>query len=311
MDLTQLKYFQVVARTGNLTKAAQELFVTQPNLSKSIARLEAELGVPLFDHRKGKIVLNEYGRVFLSSVNLSFSELDTGVQTIKRLYDASQNVLSLGCSIDDFLPEVLKEFSLLYPNIGIRQFSCEPNELARKLRDRLIDLAVTPQPIDNETLHYQELGRKEFIILIWAEHPLAEHASVSISELAGERFICDRSRMNADTLKKICSAYDFEPNIAFELESTELIYRLVEGKAGIAFLPLAQHIKKMFQPDSGGGVRLLYLKDDIPPARLGLIYQNDYQFSTAANCMRDFLVDWLKKEEDVLRQLGCYQDAEP
>ena len=55
MDLTQLKYFQAVARTGNITRAAAELFVTQPNLSKSITRLEEELQVPLFEHRKGKI----------------------------------------------------------------------------------------------------------------------------------------------------------------------------------------------------------------------------------------------------------------
>ena len=59
MDLSQLHYFRTAARTGNLSQAARELFVTQPNLSRSIARLETELGVPLFEHRKGKVVLNE------------------------------------------------------------------------------------------------------------------------------------------------------------------------------------------------------------------------------------------------------------
>lgn len=54
MDFTVLKYFQAVARSGNMTKTARELYITQPNLSKRIAQLEEEIGVPLFDHRKGK-----------------------------------------------------------------------------------------------------------------------------------------------------------------------------------------------------------------------------------------------------------------
>ena len=96
MELTQLRYFAAVARTGNISRAAQELYVTQPNLSKSIARLEEELGVPLFDHRKGKIVLNDYGRCFLASVNLSLGELENGVRSIQRMYASNQNVLNAG-----------------------------------------------------------------------------------------------------------------------------------------------------------------------------------------------------------------------
>lgn len=122
MEIAQLKYFAAVARLGNVSRAAQELYVTQPNLSKSIARLEAELGVPLFEHRKGKILLNDYGRCFLASVDLSLGELENGVQCIQRMYEAAQNILALGCSIDDLLPDVLRSFAQSYPEIGIRQF---------------------------------------------------------------------------------------------------------------------------------------------------------------------------------------------
>jgi DNA-binding transcriptional LysR family regulator len=304
MDFTQLKYFQVIARTGNISKAAQELFVTQPNLSKSIARLEGELGVPLFDHRRGKIVLNEYGRVFLNSVILSFSELTKGIQSIQRLYDTSQNVLSLGCSIDDFLPYVLKDFSLIHPEIGIRQFSCEPDELARRLHRRSIDIAVVPYPIQDKLLVYQELGRKDFVILIWDGHPLSGRRSVAISELVEERFVCDRSRMDKDMLRNICNARGFEPIIAFEMESTDLIYRLVEGKAGIAFMPMAQLTKMHRENPEHNGLRLLYIEDDLPPAQLGLLFHKDYVFSAAATCLRNFLIDWLRREDELLCQLG-------
>ena len=111
MEFSQLNYFRTVARTGNISQAARELFVTQPNLSRSIARLEGELGVPLFEHRKGKVVLNEYGRIFLSGVENAFGELNTCIQTVQRLYENNQNILSLGCSIDGFLPDILQPFS--------------------------------------------------------------------------------------------------------------------------------------------------------------------------------------------------------
>ena len=83
MDFTVLKYFQAVARNGNMTKTARELYITQ---------LEEEIGVPLFEHRKGKIVLNDYGRMFLSSVDIAFAELKAGVENAQRTSTLNQNI---------------------------------------------------------------------------------------------------------------------------------------------------------------------------------------------------------------------------
>ena len=158
MELTQLNYFRTVARMGNMSRAAQELFITQPNLSRSIARLEAEVGVPLFDHRKGRIVLNDCGRVFLASVELALGELASGVQTVQRLYENSQNVLSLACTIDGFLPDMLREFSFLHPDVGIRQFAYDQAKAAEHLLDRTLTLAVTARPPEHGQLAFELLG---------------------------------------------------------------------------------------------------------------------------------------------------------
>lgn len=69
MELTQLIYFQKVAQLEHLTKAAQELYISQPSLSQTIARLEADVGVPLFVRKGNSIHLNDYGRAFLKRVN--------------------------------------------------------------------------------------------------------------------------------------------------------------------------------------------------------------------------------------------------
>ena len=169
MDLSQLHYFRTAARTGNLSQAARELFVTQPNLSRSIARLETELGVPLFEHRKGKVVLNEYGRIFLSGVENVFGELNTCMQTVQRLYENSQKMLSLGCSIDGFLPDVLQAFSRVHPEIGIRQFQGEPTRLAQQLVERTLSLAVTPRPLNHTLLSFRLLGQMAYGLFLHRE----------------------------------------------------------------------------------------------------------------------------------------------
>ena len=86
MELTQLRYFVAAARCGTMSRAAEELFVSQPNISTSITRLEAELGVPLYDRRRGKITLNEYGEAFLTQVEQVLTLLDDGVKNVRSQY---------------------------------------------------------------------------------------------------------------------------------------------------------------------------------------------------------------------------------
>lgn len=304
MEIAQLKYFAAVARTGNVSKAAQELYVTQPNLSKAIARLEEELGVPLFEHRKGKILLNDYGRMFLSSVTLSLSELENGVQSIQRMYESSQNILALGCSIDDLLPDVLRDFAQLHPEIGIRQFGCNPAELTERLSHRTLDLAITARPIGGDAYIFEELGRSEFVVLVGKHHPLAEKTHISVRELAGEKLICDRSRMDADTLSRVCRAHGFAPNILFEVENSSLIYSLLASDRGVAFMPMVQMRKINHEyPDSG--IHMVSLSDQVEPASLGLLYRRDYVWSQAARTFADFLRDWLGTEA---REVAAMKD---
>lgn len=302
MELSQLKYFAAVARLGNISKAAQELYVTQPNLSKSIARLEEELGVPLFEHRKGKILLNDYGRCFLSSVSLSLGELENGVQSIQRMYESSQNILALGSSIDDLLPDVLRDFAPIHPEIGIRQFGGSLSELTERMNRRTLDLAVTARPVGGDIFAFEELGRSEFVILVGPDHPLAGKTYASLRALAQERIICDRSRMDAETLTALCRPYGFSPNIVFEVENSGLIYSLLSSGRGVAFMPMAQ-MRKIQREYPDSGIRMVLLEEAVEPASLGLLYRRDYDWSAAAKTFATFLREWLKTEAEEVAEL--------
>ena len=302
MELQQLKYFITVARLGNMTKAAQELYVTQPNLSKSISRLEEELGVPLFERRKGKILLNDYGRCFLSSVNLSLGELENGVLRIQRMYESSQNILALGCSIDDFIPDVLHDFSSIHPEIGIRQISCSPNELVERLDRRTLDLAVTDRPpVSCDNFVCKELDRCEYVVLVGQNHPFANRKSISVSELAGERLISDCSRMDSRALNEVCRAHGFTPNIQFEVESSHLIYSLLASHRGVAFMPIV-HIRKINREFPNSGIRMLMLSDSIEPSHIYLLHRKDYEWTAASRTFVEYLEQWLDSDAAEVEQ---------
>src|SRR5579884_4252519 len=104
MDLLQLRYFQTVARLEHMTQAAQELYISQSSLSKTIIHLEHELGVSLFDRQGRKIQLNQYGKAFLRRVEQVFAALDDGQRELADLAEGKQGQVSLASMSIYLLP---------------------------------------------------------------------------------------------------------------------------------------------------------------------------------------------------------------
>lgn len=303
MDFNQLKYFMTVARTGNISRAAQELYVTQPSLSKSIAKLEEELNVPLFRHRKGRIELNEYGSVFLSSVDIAFAQLSSGAQTIQRMYETDQHILSLGSNISAYLPDVLRAFCARHPEIGVRQKDCSTQEMIRALLDHSLTMGISCEPVSHEMIRFRELGHKEYVLAVHRDNPVARYDRVKIPKLQQEVFIVDASRLRLKPLQKLCQQHGFLPKVGYEVESTELLYHLVEDNRGIAILPVGLGCDLMHShPDHH--IRLIRIDADLPHIIIGVASHKNYEFSHAAALFEAYLIERLEQEEALIREMG-------
>ncbi len=307
MDFTQLRYFQTVARTGNLTRAAQELYVTQPNLSKSIARLEKELGVPLFDHRKGRVELNDYGRSFLSSVDIAFAQLTSGAQAIRRMYESDQHILSLACNISGYLPDMLPGFFMQHPEIGVRQMDCTTLQMIDRLLDRSATLGVSCEIINHDQLEFKLLGQKEYVLAVREDHPFAAVKRVSIRQMEGETFICDSSRLRLEPLRKLCQQYGFAPSVGFEVQSTALLYQLVENGRGIAILPLGLGCHIMEQ-NPGHHIRLVSIEEEMPPIAIGVVRHRGVAETQAMIAFENYVRDRLQREERMIYSMGYHSN---
>lgn len=300
MDFSHLNYFRTVARLGNLSQAAKELYISQPGLSRYLTRLEQEIGIPLFERRKGRVELNTYGQIFLANVNQAFDNLNHGLEEIQRLYSRDQNILSIACSIEDYLTDRLREFSPQYPEIGIRQFSYSTPEIELQLLRQNLDLAICAHPPRSEKLHYELLSQCPYVLTCSIENPLAQKRRIFLRQAAEENFICENSRLSRKRVEDVCGNCGFVPHISHEVESGYILHDLLEENVGVALIPLA-HYLKINAHFPKHHLQIVFLKDDLPLAEIGVMYFQDRMLPAAAAQFLAFLHQCAADERNMIQ----------
>lgn len=183
MNLLHLDYFRTVARYQSVTKAAEELHITQPTLSNSLRRLEAELGIQLFERRGRALILSSDGAEFLKSVNSIFSLLGSKNQLAVMTGSEDCLEITIGClRTGSLLSPLIAEYSETHPNILFRTLS-KPNLDSSRWSD-VADFVVSPHTKDLAGKHKCRLPDSEQYVLLPADHPLAEGDAVDIHDLA-------------------------------------------------------------------------------------------------------------------------------
>ncbi|MCL1798504.1 MAG: LysR family transcriptional regulator [Eggerthellaceae bacterium] len=187
MNLSQLYYFKKLAELQHYTRAAKELFITQPTLSDAISSLERELGVPLF-HREGRnIGLTFYGEEFYEYVSSALSRLDEGIAAVKKHKEVVSGIISLGTAfttLEDYLHPLLNAFGAEYgPNVQIKIFQGFTNSLTRGLHDKLFDVVFCGKREEETEIEYYPVLFKRLVLCVREDHPLATRDRVSFSDL--------------------------------------------------------------------------------------------------------------------------------
>lgn len=185
MEWQQLEYFQKVAQLQHITEASVQLCVTQPALSRAIARLEAELGVPLFDRKGRSIYLNNYGKLFLQRVNRILSGTSKEKKKSKTFLKPDSGEISigfihtLGASI---IPDLISKFKQKYPNTRFILNQNSSNYLLNKLESSKIDFCFGKLFDINPELSYVDLYTEDLYLLVPKGHFLADKKNVQIED---------------------------------------------------------------------------------------------------------------------------------
>ena len=187
-ELYQLEQLLAVAACGTLSNAAEQLHISQPALSRSMQRLEAELQVSLFTRQKNKIELNENGRM---AVDYARKIMEQSQDMISRIqaFDRSQRTILFGACAHAPLWEIPALLSDLYPEMTISSEIRENDVLLQGLRDDVYQLIVLPFPVDEPGMICAKYGEEHLFFSLPPAHPLSGSKALYMKDLNGETML--------------------------------------------------------------------------------------------------------------------------
>lgn len=242
LELRQLRYFMAVAEELNFTRAAEQLHISQPPLSAQITQLEAELGVKLFERSSRKVTLTDAGAVFLHDVQIIMSRLSDTAERVRHVHAGLAGRIEIGLSGSHFLgplPNHIFTIEATHPDIQVVLNELAPNEQLDALREGRIDLSVSRQSVDDELLCSRMLWPDPLLVALPASHPLLARDTLTLKQLAQERFIMlrrDTSKF-ADQVFMACATYGFHPEVMHSVAEVPAQLSLVGAGLGIALVP--------------------------------------------------------------------------
>ena len=237
MELTLLYYFKTVAELENITKAAETLYISQPALSKAIAKLEKSLDVTLFDRRKGRISLSAMGKVYYEYVSSAFQVLEQGERKLSELKRQSGDTVSIAAPVAGVLPELIYDFLSTGERVQIHQYLYEEHILESELLSGKLDFALTPVTIENSEIEQIKLMEEEVFIVVSQKHPLAEQKYVRLGDFAQDAFLVDEASFDRKIVGVLCGLAGFEPKILLHSNEGELIDDALREGLGVALMP--------------------------------------------------------------------------
>lgn len=293
MDLLQLRYFQTVARLEHISKAAKELHIAQPYLSKVISKLEEELGVSLFDRKGRQIKLNPLGTAFLKRVDTIFYELEEARRELTDMAGLEQGLITVAGTSLQFHPDHIVSFLNHYPNCKFRLLKASTKEMIEKLENKEVDFCITSPPIERPGIECVHLKKEEIFLAVSTIHPFAGREWVGLSELENESFIAlEKGYSMRDITDDLCQQVGFEPNIIFEVDEPSAMKYYVKANIGVMFTP-----ESTLRLDMDDQLALVRIKDPYCYRTIGLSWSQKRYLSKAALQFRQFVIDYFKKQQ--------------
>ncbi|WP_156289830.1 LysR family transcriptional regulator [Oceanobacillus salinisoli] len=264
MELRHLHYFIAVAEHLNFTHAARSLYVDQSSVSQQISKLEEEIGVKLFYRSKRTVQLTNAGQVFYDEAMSILEKSRQAVDKAKKADAGTIGKLKIGfliAPVREFLPEVIRNFKVKYPNVEIElnhlpiAYLNDPN----KSDDLDIVFTIITGIKNLSDLNCHILSSDSTCVYVHQQHPLAEKSSVTLPELSNESFIMrhwEESPQWYDYTLSICRESNFTPKIVSQTKRIETVFLFIDSGIGISILP---NYLKMYATSS---IRLVELEGE-------------------------------------------------
>ncbi|MFO0819975.1 MAG: LysR family transcriptional regulator [Pirellulales bacterium] len=239
MDLDQLRYFLQVAERNSFTRAAEDLRISQPALSRSIQKLEEELGQPVFERRTRAVSLTDAGLLLQSRAQQVITILeDTKAEITDDGQSGRVRVGAIPTIAPYFLPEVLQNFSREFPKASLVVQENTTDHLLKSLTQGELDLAILALPIPARYLEAEELFEEELLLVLPPNHPLVSQEKIRLSDVEPYPFVLlDEMHCLSDNIVSFCRQRAFQPVAVERTSQLTMVQELVSLSHGVSMIP--------------------------------------------------------------------------
>ena len=282
MDFYQLSYFKKVAETRSISRASEELLLTQPAVSKQIKALEDELGERLFDRIGKKVYLTRTGEVMYAYAVRILRLVQEAKTAVKDMSEECSGELVIGTS-DHIslhrLPDLLKRYISAFPKVDLKLRCHRSETILDMVNKNLVDLGVITLPKAAFKLVSKTIWEDPMSLVFPRDHPLQSLKVIRLKDIANYGIILpEAGTTTRNTIEAAFSKKKLTPNVAMEVAYIETIKGLVKAGLGISILP----DKAVEQEISGGILVKSKIQDATFSRNLGVVYLKDKFLSRPA-----------------------------
>ncbi len=286
----QLKVFEAIARHLSFTRAAEELYLTQPTVSIQIKQLTGTVGMPLFEQIGKRIHLTGTGQALYATCREIFDSIERFEMEVANRKGLKKGHLKLAVitTAEYFAPRLLGPFCQRYPGIDVSLKVTNREHVLERLTQNLDDLYILGQPPEHLDTHYQPFMENPLVVLAPGDHPLVGRKRITLQRIAQEPFLMREPGSGTRiATQRLFDQHQIALNVRMEIGSNEALKQAIAGGLGIAVL--SRH--GLALEGETGPLRILDVQGFPILRNWYVVYPSGKQLSTVAQAFLEFLKD--------------------
>ncbi len=304
MNLNQLKIFYMTAKKGNLSLAAQELYISQPAVTKGIQRLQEFYDIKFIDHIGKKLTLTDAGEVLYEIAEKIFeleSRAEESIRDFQQRKRGHIRILSSESYGDYYLPHIIIPFSKAYPLVRISMNILPTEQVIEHTATLNNDLGFISYPVEHPKLLLKEVLEDQLVIITSPDHPLTRKQTLDPPDLKDELLIMhETGSAPRKAIEEYIRKNDLSVKIHLEISSNHAIKRAVEDGLGIALISRRVAIEEI----RAGRLAAIALSDPSMIRKYYMVHHKDKYLSEPLQSFIDGVFKWAA---EYLRELRVHE----
>lgn len=298
LTLRQLKVFETVARHQSFSRAAEELYLSQPAVSMQIKQLEENVSLPLFELMGKRIHLTEAGSElyhYSRDILQRLSDLETALEELKGMERGKLNI-AVVTTANYFAPHLLAKFCQRHKSITVSLNVSNRESVLKQLDDNIIDLAIMGQPPEGLDIVSQSFMENPLVVVAPPDHSLCDKTKIPVKRLAQEVFLVrEPGSGTRSAMERFFKQHSARIRTGMETDTTEAIKQAVQAGMGLGIM--SRHTAELEL--TTGRLKVLDVQGFPIQRNWFVVIRKNKRLSATAQAFRDFL---LSEAEDLMQK---------